>query len=98
MLLVSQYFNIANFKTKRGDFMCECEVCRRKKNRDPLNREFEPKNEFLSQKEDCEPKRDCELKRGLRSEKDCDPKKDCESLNDYSFSKMQIFRGSYTNR
>ncbi|HDR4350841.1 TPA: spore coat protein, partial [Bacillus cereus] len=23
--------------------MCECEVCRRKKNRDPLNREFEPK-------------------------------------------------------
>ncbi|PEJ97484.1 spore coat protein [Bacillus wiedmannii] len=23
--------------------MCDCEVCRRKKNRDPLNREFEPK-------------------------------------------------------
>ncbi|HDR7772563.1 TPA: spore coat protein, partial [Bacillus paranthracis] len=23
--------------------MCECEVCRRKKNRDPLNRDCEPK-------------------------------------------------------
>ena len=67
--------------------MCECEVCRRKKNRDPLNREFEPKNEFLSQKEDCE------LKKRIVSQKE-----DCESLNDYSFSKMQIFRGSYTNR
>ena len=70
MLLVSQYFNIANFKTKRGDFMCECEVCRRKKNRDPLNREFEPKNELLSQKEDCEPK-----KRIASQKEDCEPKR-----------------------
>ncbi|MEM5612862.1 spore coat protein [Bacillus thuringiensis] len=41
--------------------MCECEVCRRKKNRDPLNREFEPKKRvpepkkrIASKKEDCE--------------------------------------------
>ena len=72
MLLVSQYFNIANFKTKRGDFMCECEVCRRKKNRDPLNREFEPKKRvpepkkrIVSQKEDCELKRDCNPKKKI---------------------------------
>ncbi|MDZ4631810.1 spore coat protein [Bacillus cereus] len=55
--------------------MCECEVCRRKKNRDPLNREFEPKKEDCElKKEDCEPK-----------------KEDCESLNDYSFSKNANF-------
>ncbi|MCU9577812.1 spore coat protein, partial [Bacillus cereus] len=69
--------------------MCECEVCRRKKNRDPLNREFEPKKRVPEpKKEDCEPKKeDCELKR-----EDCDPKKeDCESLNDYSFSKNANF-------
>ncbi|MEF7654788.1 spore coat protein [Bacillus sp. ZJS3] len=36
--------------------MCECEVCRRKKNRDPLNREFEPKKRVPEpKKEDCEP-------------------------------------------
>ncbi|MEC3433228.1 spore coat protein [Bacillus cereus] len=35
--------------------MCECEVCRRKKNRDPLNREFEPKKRVCEpKKEDCE--------------------------------------------
>ncbi|MDA2436768.1 spore coat protein [Bacillus cereus] len=55
--------------------MCECEVCRRKKNRDPLNREFEPKKRVHEpKKEDCEPK-----------------KEDCESLNDYSFSKNANF-------
>ncbi|MFY0136989.1 spore coat protein [Bacillus cereus] len=55
--------------------MCECEVCRRKKNRDPLNREFEPKKRVPEpKKEDCEPK-----------------KEDCESLNDYSFSKNANF-------
>ncbi|MDA2116614.1 spore coat protein [Bacillus cereus] len=62
--------------------MCECEVCRRKKNRDPLNREFEPKKRVPEpKKEDCEPKKE-----------DCEPKKeDCESLNDYSFSKNANF-------
>ncbi|HEF1903823.1 spore coat protein [Bacillus cereus] len=55
--------------------MCECEVCRRKKNRDPLNREFEPKKRVHEpKKEDCEPK-----------------KEDCESLNYYSFSKNANF-------
>ncbi|MDA2516298.1 spore coat protein [Bacillus cereus] len=55
--------------------MCECEVCRRKKNRDPLNREFEPKKRVPEpKKEDCEPK-----------------KEDCESLNYYSFSKNANF-------
>ncbi|HHP1038965.1 TPA: spore coat protein [Bacillus thuringiensis] len=69
--------------------MCECEVCRRKKNRDPLNREFEPKKRVPEpKKEDCEPKKeDCEPKK-----EDCEPKKeDCESLNDYSFSKNANF-------
>ncbi|EEL76056.1 spore coat protein [Bacillus cereus] len=69
--------------------MCECEVCRRKKNRDPLNREFEPKKRVPEpKKEDCELKKeDCELKK-----EDCEPKKeDCESLNDYSFSKNANF-------
>ncbi|ARV92971.1 MULTISPECIES: spore coat protein [Bacillus cereus group] len=62
--------------------MCECEVCRRKKNRDPLNREFEPKKRVPEPK-----KEDCELKK-----EDCNPKKeDCESLNDYSFSKNANF-------
>ncbi|MDZ4469152.1 spore coat protein [Bacillus cereus] len=62
--------------------MCECEVCRRKKNRDPLNREFEPKKRVHEPK-----KEDCELKK-----EDCEPKKeDCESLNDYSFSKNANF-------
>lgn len=55
--------------------MCECEVCRRKKNRDPLNREFEPKKRVPEpKKEDCEPK-----------------KEDCESLKYYSFSKNTNF-------
>ncbi|PEN49557.1 spore coat protein [Bacillus wiedmannii] len=55
--------------------MCECEVCRRKKNRDPLNREFEPKKRVPElKKEDCEPK-----------------KEDCEPLNSYSFSKNANF-------
>lgn len=55
--------------------MCECEVCRRKKNRDPLNREFEPKKRVPEpKKEDCEPE-----------------KEDCESLNYYSFSKNTNF-------
>ncbi|EPC8409190.1 spore coat protein [Bacillus thuringiensis] len=76
--------------------MCECEVCRRKKNRDPLNREFEPKKRVPEPKEeDCEPKKrvpepkeeDCEPKK-----EDCEPKKeDCESLNYYSFSKNANF-------
>ncbi|HDR6632747.1 spore coat protein [Bacillus cereus] len=76
--------------------MCECEVCRRKKNRDPLNREFEPKKRVPEpKKEDCELKKeDCELKKEdceLKKE-DCEPKKeDCESLNDYSFSKNANF-------
>ncbi|MFT2137150.1 spore coat protein [Bacillus cereus] len=62
--------------------MCECEVCRRKKNRDPLNREFEPKKRVPEPKEeDCEPKKE-----------DCEPKKeDCESLNSNSFSKNANF-------
>ncbi|KAB2449236.1 spore coat protein [Bacillus thuringiensis] len=62
--------------------MCECEVCRRKKNRDPLNREFEPKKRVPEPKEeDCEPKKE-----------DCEPKKeDYESLNYYSFSKNANF-------
>ncbi|KKZ93287.1 hypothetical protein B4147_2523 [Bacillus wiedmannii] len=55
--------------------MCECEVCRRKKNRDPLNREFEPKKRVPEPKnEDCEPK-----------------KEDCEPLNSYSFSENSNF-------
>ncbi|HDR4898341.1 TPA: spore coat protein [Bacillus cereus] len=55
--------------------MCECEVCKRKKNRDPLNREFEPKKRVPEpKKEDCEPK-----------------KEDCEPLNSYSFSKNSNF-------
>ncbi|EPY7703240.1 spore coat protein [Bacillus sp. FH] len=56
--------------------MCECEVCRRKKNRDPLNRDCEPKKRAPKlKKEDCEPKKeDCEPKK-----EDCEPKKeDCE--------------------
>ncbi|PDY91316.1 spore coat protein [Bacillus anthracis] len=62
--------------------MCECEVCRRKKNRDPLNREFEPKKRVPEpKKEDCEPKKE-----------DCEPKKeDSEPLNSYSFSKNSNF-------
>lgn len=69
--------------------MCECEVCRRKKNRDPLNREFEPKKRAPEpKKEDCEPKKeDCEPKK-----EDCEPKKEkCESSNYYSFSKNVNF-------
>ncbi|AJI30191.1 spore coat protein [Bacillus cereus] len=55
--------------------MCECKVCKRKKNRDPLNREFEPKKRVPEpKKEDCEPK-----------------KEDCEPLNSYSFSKNSNF-------
>ncbi|MFE6705042.1 spore coat protein [Bacillus thuringiensis] len=76
--------------------MCECEVCRRKKNRDPLNREFEPKKRVHEpKKEDCEPKKeDCEPKKEDCEPKkeDCDQKKeDCESLNYYSFSKNANF-------
>ncbi|MDA2313330.1 MULTISPECIES: spore coat protein [Bacillus cereus group] len=83
--------------------MCECEVCRRKKNRDPLNREFEPKKRVPEpkkedcepKKEDCEPKKeDCEPKKEDCEPKkeDCEPKKeDCESLNYYSFSKNANF-------
>ncbi|PDZ45657.1 spore coat protein [Bacillus wiedmannii] len=76
--------------------MCDCEVCRRKKNRDPLNREFEPKNRVSEPiKQDCEPKKeDCEPKK-----EDCEPKKedsesikqDSEILNSYSFSKNSNF-------
>ncbi|WP_342719336.1 spore coat protein [Bacillus paramycoides] len=55
--------------------MCECEVCRRKKNRDPLNREFEPKKRVSeSIKQDCEPE-----------------KGDSESIHSYSFSKDSNF-------
>ncbi|KYZ69121.1 spore coat protein [Bacillus sp. GZT] len=76
--------------------MCECEVCRRKKNRDPLNRDCEPKKRAPKlKKEDCEPKKeDCEPKKeDCESKKeDCEPKKeDCESLNYYSFSKNTNF-------
>ncbi|MDA2247377.1 spore coat protein [Bacillus cereus] len=83
--------------------MCECEVCRRKKNRDPLNREFEPKKRVPEpkkedcepKKEDCEPKKeDCEPKKEDCEPKkeDCEPKKeDCESSNYYSFSKNANF-------
>ncbi|TPV42396.1 spore coat protein [Bacillus dicomae] len=83
--------------------MCECEVCRRKKNRDPLNREFEPKKRVPEpKKEDCEPKKkdcepkkeDCEPKKEDCEPKkeDCEPKKeDCEPLNYYSFSKNANF-------
>ncbi|MES5939062.1 MULTISPECIES: spore coat protein [unclassified Bacillus cereus group] len=62
--------------------MCECEVCRRKKNRDPLNREFEPKKRVPEpKKEDCEPKKgDSES-----------IKQDSETLNSYSFSKNSNF-------
>ncbi|TXR60935.1 spore coat protein [Bacillus sp. AY18-3] len=76
--------------------MCDCEVCRRKKNRDPLNRDSERKkvdSELI--KKDCEPKK-------VDSEpikKDCEPKKvdsesinqDSESLNSNSFSKNANF-------
>ncbi|MDV5067157.1 spore coat protein [Bacillus tropicus] len=76
--------------------MCECEVCRRKKNRDPLNREFEPKKRVPEpKKEDCEPKKeDCEPKKEDCEPKkeDCEPKKeDSEPLNSYSFSKNSNF-------
>ncbi|PWN75067.1 spore coat protein [Bacillus paranthracis] len=83
--------------------MCECEVCRRKKNRDPLNRDCEPKKrapklkkeDCEPKKEDCEPKKeDCEPKKEDCEPKkeDCEPKKeDCESLNHYSFSKNTNF-------
>ncbi|CAM4058666.1 spore coat protein [Bacillus cereus] len=76
--------------------MCECEVCRRKKNRDPLNRDCEPKKRAPKlKKEDCEPKKeDCEPKKEDCEPKkeDCEPKKeDCESLNYYSFSKNTNF-------
>ncbi|MED2016218.1 spore coat protein [Bacillus wiedmannii] len=76
--------------------MCDCEVCRRKKNRDPLNREFEPKKRVSEPiKQDCEPKKgdsepikqDCEPKKG-----DSAPiKQDSETLNSYSFSKNSNF-------
>ncbi|HDR7528714.1 TPA: spore coat protein [Bacillus paranthracis] len=83
--------------------MCECEVCRRKKNRDPLNRDCEPKKrapklkkeDCEPKKEDCEPKKeDCEPKKEDCEPKkeDCEPKKeDCESLSYYSFSKNTNF-------
>ncbi|MBR2833619.1 MAG: spore coat protein, partial [Bacilli bacterium] len=83
--------------------MCECEVCRRKKNRDPLNRDCEPKKrapklkkeDCEPKKEDCEPKKeDCEPKKEDCEPKkeDCEPKKeDCESVNYYSFSKNTNF-------
>ncbi|MCQ6524505.1 spore coat protein [Bacillus paranthracis] len=76
--------------------MCECEVCRRKKNRDPLNRDCEPKKRAPKlKKEDCEPKKeDCEPKKEDCEPKkeDCEPKKeDCESVNYYSFSKNTNF-------
>ncbi|MGG1141336.1 spore coat protein [Bacillus mycoides] len=62
--------------------MCDCEVCRRKKNRDPLNRDSEPK------KVDSEPiKKDCEPKK-VDSES---INQDSEPLNSYSFSKNSNF-------
>ncbi|MGF9879138.1 spore coat protein [Bacillus albus] len=83
--------------------MCECEVCRRKKNRDPLNREFEPKERVSEPiNQDSEPKkRNSEL-----INQDSEPKKrnsepinqdsepinqDSESLHFYSFSENSIF-------
>ncbi|PEP74719.1 spore coat protein [Bacillus wiedmannii] len=76
--------------------MCDCEVCRRKKNRDPLNREFEPKKRVPEPiKQDCEPKKgdsepikqDCEPKKGDSES----IKQDSETLNSYSFSKNSNF-------
>ncbi|MBJ7998079.1 spore coat protein, partial [Bacillus cereus] len=62
--------------------MCECEVCRRKKNRDPLNRDSEPKNQ------DFEPKnQDFEAKN-----RDFEPKnQDSEPLNSHPFIKNANF-------
>ncbi|MDA2383482.1 spore coat protein [Bacillus cereus] len=55
--------------------MCDCEVCRRKKNRDPLNRDSEPKKRISEPiNRDSEPKN-----------------QDSESLNSYSFSKNANF-------
>ncbi|MEB8735385.1 spore coat protein [Bacillus cereus] len=72
--------------------MCECEVCRRKKNRSPLNRDSESKNrdsepkkqDFESKNRDSEPKKqDFESKN-----RDSEPKKqESESINSYSFIK-----------
>ncbi|MEK5110985.1 spore coat protein [Bacillus sp. FSL R5-0677] len=79
--------------------MCECEVCRRKRNRSPLNRDFESKNrDFESKNQDSEPKnRDSEPKNQDSESKnqdsepknrDSEPKnQDSESINSYSFIK-----------
>ncbi|KIU73825.1 spore coat protein [Bacillus cereus] len=74
--------------------MCECEVCRRKKNRSPLNRDSESKNrdsepkkqDFESKNRDSEPKKqDFESKN-----RDSEPKKqDFESKNRDSEPKKQ---------
>ncbi|WP_420974547.1 spore coat protein [Bacillus thuringiensis] len=62
--------------------MCDCEVCRRKKNRDPLNRDSERK------KVDSEPiKKDCEPKKQVSGPIN----QDSESVNSYSYSKNANF-------
>ncbi|PGQ22914.1 spore coat protein, partial [Bacillus thuringiensis] len=62
--------------------MCDCEVCRRKKNRDPLNRDSERK------KVDSEPiKKDCEPKKQVSEPIN----QDSESVNSYSYSKNANF-------
>ncbi|KAB2481487.1 spore coat protein [Bacillus cereus] len=62
--------------------MCDCEVCRRKRNRDPLNRDSERK------KVDSEPiKKDCEPKKQVSEPIN----QDSESVNSYSYSKNANF-------
>ncbi|HDR4765487.1 TPA: spore coat protein [Bacillus thuringiensis] len=62
--------------------MCDCEVCRRKKNRDPLNRDSERK------KVDSEPiKKDCEPKKQVSEPIN----QDSESVNSYSYIKNANF-------
>ncbi|HDR3893322.1 spore coat protein [Bacillus sp. FSL W7-1334] len=62
--------------------MCDCEVCRRKKNRNPLNRDSERK------KVDSEPiKKDCEPKKQVSEPIN----QDSESVNSYSYSKNANF-------
>ncbi|MDA2101021.1 spore coat protein [Bacillus thuringiensis] len=69
--------------------MCDCEVCRRKKNRDPLNRDSERKKVDSERKKvDSEPiKKDCEPKKQVSEPIN----QDSESVNSYSYSKNANF-------
>ncbi|OUB89724.1 spore coat protein [Bacillus wiedmannii] len=79
--------------------MCECEVCRRKRNRSPLNRDSEPKKRDSEPKnQDSEPKNQDSEPKNQDSEpkkRDSEPKKrdsepknqDSEPINSYSFIK-----------